>query len=159
MNQIQEMGANLNILDQKPLQRGAITDRLIDGQEEEKKGDFDDIRKPGQKQNKQPLPEADEELDLDKVDEGLKLQTSQIFFFLGITYRSLNMHDEAILSYQNAIHLNQYYSDCFYNIGNVFFEDKKDYEKAELCYKSALESLDEERSNQMYKRIDDQPLQ
>ena len=47
MNQIQEMGANLNILDQKPLQRGAITDRLIDGQEEEKKGDFDDIRKPG----------------------------------------------------------------------------------------------------------------
>ena len=39
----------------------------------------------------------------------------------------------------------------------MFFEDKKDYEKAELCYKSALESLDEEHSNQMYRRIDDQP--
>ena len=81
---------------------------------------------------------------------------AQIFFFLGITYRSLNMHDDAILSYQNAIYLNQYYSDCFYNLGNIFFEEKKDYEKAELCYKSALESLEEERSNQMYHRIDEQ---
>ena len=40
----------------------------------------------------------------------------------------------------------------------MFFEDKKDYDKAELCYKSALESLDEERSNQMYRKIDEQPL-
>ena len=70
------------------------------------------------------------------------------------------MQDEAILAYQNAIYLNQYYSDCFYNLGNVFFEDRKDFDKAELCYKSALESLDEERSNQMYRRInDDQPVQ
>ena len=98
----------------------------------------------------------DTEFDLEKVEEHLKLQVAQIFFFLGITYRSLNMHDDAILSYQNAIYLNQYYSDCFYNLGNIFFEEKKDYEKAELCYKSALESLEEERSNQMYHRIDEQ---
>lgn len=67
------------------------------------------------------------------------------------------MFDDAILAYQNAIYLNQYYSDCFYNLGNVFFEDKQDFEKAELCYKSALESLEEERSNQMYRKIDDLP--
>ena len=72
------------------------------------------------------------------------MQVAQIFFFLGITYRSLNIFDKAIESYQNAINLNQYYSDCFYNLGNVFFEEKKDYEKAELCYKSALDSIDEE---------------
>jgi len=69
------------------------------------------------------------------------------------------MFNDAIEAYQNAINLNQYYSDCFYNLGNVFFEDKKDFDRADLCYKSALESLEEERSNYMYRRIDDQPIQ
>ena len=41
----------------------------------------------------------DEDFDMEKIDEGLKMQVAQIFFFLGITYRSQNMHDEAILAY------------------------------------------------------------
>lgn len=43
--------------------------------------------------------EVEDDLDLEKVDEPLKLRVAQTFFFLGITYRSLNMHDDAILSY------------------------------------------------------------
>ena len=102
-------------------------------------------RKPSNADTSAPHDwDEDEDVDLEKVDEWVKMQTAQTFFFLGITYRTLNMYEDAILAYQNAIHLNQYYSDCFYNLGNVFFEDTKDFEKAELCYKSALESLDEE---------------
>ena len=41
-------------------------------------------------------PLANKDIDLEKVDEGLKNYTAQIFFFLGITYRSLNMFNEAI---------------------------------------------------------------
>ena len=59
---------------------------------------------------------------------------AQIFFFLGITYRSMGQYDDAILSYQNAIQHYQYYSDCYYNLGNIFFEEKKDFGTAELCY-------------------------
>ena len=133
-------------------------------QEEESKAqesrEFDSIvpLKDSQGNSPQRDSEQDEdEIDLEKVGESLKNQVAQIFFFLGITHRSLNMFDEAVEAYQNAINLNQYYSDCYYNLGNVFFEDKQDFQKAELCYKSALESLDEERSNQIYSRIDDLP--
>lgn len=55
------------------------------------------------------------------------------------------MFDDAILAYQNAIQLNLYYSDCYFNLGNIFFEEKHDFGKAEICYKSALEALDEDR--------------
>lgn len=85
----------------------------------------------------------------DAIDEEVAHQVSQIFFFLGITYRQLNMLDDAVLAYQNAIELNYYYSDCYYNLGNIYFE-MGDHDKAELAYKSALESLEEERTKQMY---------
>lgn len=90
-------------------------------------------------------------------DEALKIHVSQISFFLGITYRQLGLFDDAILAYQMAIQLNHFYSDCYFNLGNIFFEEKHDYGKAELCYKSALDALDEERKIQMYKHIEDRP--
>jgi tetratricopeptide (TPR) repeat protein len=68
-----------------------------------------------------------------------------MFFFLGITFRQISSYDEAIQSYQSALQLNSYYSDCYFNLGNVYFEEKKDYAAAELCYKSALDALEEER--------------
>jgi hypothetical protein len=53
--------------------------------------------------------------------------------------------------------LNHYYSDCYFNLGNVFFEEKKDYGNAEICYKSALEALEEERKIQMYRHLEEGP--
>jgi tetratricopeptide (TPR) repeat protein len=79
------------------------------------------------------------------IDEGLKNTVAQMFFFLGITYRQINLYDDSIQSYLSALQLNQYYSDCYFNLGNVYFEEKKDYSNAEICYKSALEALEEER--------------
>jgi len=52
--------------------------------------------------------------------------------------------------------MNQYYSDCYFNLGNIFFEEKNDFAKAEICYKSALESLEEERKIQMYRTLEDE---
>ena len=61
------------------------------------------------------------------IDEGLKNAVAQMFFFLGITYRQIQLYDDAINSYWSALQLNHYYSDCYFNLGNVYFEEKKDY--------------------------------
>ena len=79
---------------------------------------------------------------------------SQIFFFLGITYRQLHQYDEAVQSYQNAIQLNHFFSDCYFNLGNIYYE-QSDFAKADLCYKSSLEALEEDRKIQMYRHLDD----
>ena len=62
----------------------------------------------------------------------------------------MGQYDDAILSYQNAIQHYQYYSDCYYNLGNIFFEEKKDFGTAELCYQTALESLEESSRIHIY---------
>jgi hypothetical protein len=36
----------------------------------------------------------------------------------------------------------------------VYFEEKKDYANAEICYKSALDALEEERQIQKYRHLD-----
>ena len=46
----------------------------------------------------------------------------------------MGQYEDAILAYQSAIAHYQYYSDCYYNLGNIFFEEKKDFGTAELCY-------------------------
>jgi hypothetical protein len=45
---------------------------------------------------------------------------------MGITFRALGLHDDAINAYSRAIMINPLYSDCFFNLGNIYFEDKKD---------------------------------
>jgi tetratricopeptide (TPR) repeat protein len=55
----------------------------------------------------------------------------------------LALYDDAIIAYQHAIQLNPYYSDSYFNLANIFFEEKKDFSKAESYYKKALEVLDE----------------
>lgn len=62
--------------------------------------------------------------------------------------------DEAIKSYQKALEINPLYSDCYFNLGNIYFEDKNDLIKAELCHKSALESLEENKKIEMYRKLD-----
>ena len=109
--------------------------------------DFDNIEELGS---------AHSEVSQDIIlDEALKIPVAQIFFFLGITYRSLGQFDEAILSYQNAIAHYQYYTDCYYNLGNIFSEEKKDYGTAELCYQTALESLEESSRIHIYQHLEE----
>ena len=45
------------------------------------------------------------------------------------------------------------YSDCYFNLGNIYFEDKNDLIKAEICHKSALESLEENKKIEMYRHL------
>jgi tetratricopeptide (TPR) repeat protein len=93
-------------------------------------------------------------LDDEELDEESRGVLSQIFFFLGITYRALQNQEEAIQSYQNAIQLNHFFSDCYFNLGNIYYE-QSDFTKADLCYKSSLEALEEDRKIQMYRHLDD----
>lgn len=51
--------------------------------------------------------------------------------------------------------INALYSDCYFNLGNIYLEDKNDLSKADICYKSALESLEENKKIDMYKRLED----
>jgi hypothetical protein len=39
----------------------------------------------------------------------------------------------------------------------VYFEEKKDYAAAEICYKSALDALEEERQIQKYRHLEECP--
>jgi len=63
------------------------------------------------------------------------------YFFLGITYRGKGENKKAIDSYTKALELNPKYSDCLFNLGNIYFEFLKNLTKAEECYKSALEYI------------------
>jgi len=67
------------------------------------------------------------------------------YFFLGVTLRAKNENEKAILMYEKALSLNQNYADCLFNLGNIYLEQKKDYEKAIDCYKRALESMKKEQ--------------
>ena len=69
--------------------------------------------------------------------------------------RALEQPDEAIKSYQKALEINPLYSDCYFNLGNIYFEDKNDLLKAEICHKSALESLEENKKIEMYRGLEE----
>lgn len=84
-------------------------------------------------------------------------QQAQTYFFIGITLRSLHQYEEAINAYSKALQINPLYSDCYFNLGNIYFEDINDLMKAEICYKSALESLEENKKIEIYRRLEDQP--
>eukprot|EP00347_Sterkiella_histriomuscorum_P022730 403337377 len=83
---------------------------------------------------------------------------AQTYFFIGITLRSLHQPDEAIRAYQKALEINPLYSDCYFNLGNIYFEEKNDMIKAEICHKSALESLEENKKIEMYRRLEEEQL-
>jgi tetratricopeptide (TPR) repeat protein len=71
----------------------------------------------------------------------------------------MQLGDEAIQAYSRALTINPLYSDCYFNLGNIYFEDKNDLQKAEICYKSALESLEENKKIDMYRRLEENPNQ
>ena len=81
---------------------------------------------------------------------------AQVCFFLGITYRQLQQFDDAILAYKKAIELNNYYSDSYFNLANIYFEEG-DFSKAEEEYKNALDALMECNAIQLFNNFEDQP--
>lgn len=72
---------------------------------------------------------------------------AQALFFLGLAYRACGQPEEAIESYNRALELCPLYSDCYFNLGNLYFEGEAGegsaLDQAELCHRSALESLEE----------------
>jgi tetratricopeptide (TPR) repeat protein len=56
----------------------------------------------------------------------------------GVAASKANNHDEAIAKFTHAAELNDKCFDCFYNIGYSEAQ-KKDYDKAEVAYKKAIE--------------------
>lgn len=69
----------------------------------------------------------------------------------------MSLPDEAISSYSRALTINALYSDCYFNLGNIYLEDKNDLHRAEICYRSALESLEENKKIDMYRRLEENP--
>jgi tetratricopeptide (TPR) repeat protein len=47
---------------------------------------------------------------------------AQAWFFLGLASRALKRPSDAVRAYQNAIELQPLYSDCYFNLGNIYFE-------------------------------------
>lgn len=65
---------------------------------------------------------------------------------MGLTLRALKKPEEALNSYERAIEHWPHYSDCYFNMGNIYFEgdlsEVPDYAQAERHHQMALESLE-----------------
>lgn len=63
---------------------------------------------------------------------------SDIYLFIGLTYKALSNTRCAIESYKKGIALNGNSAECCFNIGNLYFEDKNTQREAEKYYWKAL---------------------
>lgn len=59
-------------------------------------------------------------------------------FFIAITLRSIGKSPLALEFYSQAIKYNPNFVDCYFNSGNIYFEDFSDLKEAEKAYTKAL---------------------
>ena len=59
-------------------------------------------------------------------------------FFIALTLRSIGKSTLALEFYSQAIKYNQNFVDCYFNSGNIYFEDFGDLNEAEKAYTAAL---------------------
>lgn len=81
---------------------------------------------------------------LSLYEQALSLEPEklQIYLFLGMTQKALGNVDECVKCYKQALALDQYYAEAWVNLGNVYFEEVRDYPHAEKCYTQALKALE-----------------
>ena len=65
-----------------------------------------------------------------------------VYLFIGMTHRALGNTAEAVKHYKQALALDPLYAEAWVNLGNVYFEDRKDLPHAEQCYVQALKALE-----------------
>ena len=69
-----------------------------------------------------------------------KKYQAQAYFFIALAFKGMKAFKEAIMSYNRALELCPYYSDCYFNLGNIYYENTEedqpgDYlEKAHFCH-------------------------
>eukprot|EP01016_Furgasonia_blochmanni_P045334 TRINITY_DN6371_c0_g1_i2.p1 TRINITY_DN6371_c0_g1~~TRINITY_DN6371_c0_g1_i2.p1 ORF type:complete len:934 (+),score=180.19 TRINITY_DN6371_c0_g1_i2:3-2804(+) len=63
-------------------------------------------------------------------------------FFLALTLRALGRPTHAIDIYARALKINPYFTDCFFNMGNIYLQDLNNPEEAEKSYCKALFSFE-----------------
>lgn len=63
---------------------------------------------------------------------------AEIYFYKGLTYRALGEIDLAVDCYIQGINKKANYAECYYNLGNIYFEEFNNLKEAEACYLNAL---------------------
>lgn len=79
-----------------------------------------------------------ESLNLYEEAEIFDLRNPEINFYKGLSYRAMGNIDMAIESYVQGISKNPNFADCYFNLGNIYLEEKQDLKEAEACYLNAL---------------------
>jgi len=59
-------------------------------------------------------------------------------FFIALTLRSIGKSSLALEFYSQALKYNRNFVDCYFNSGNIYFEDLMNLKEAEKAYKEAL---------------------
>ena len=62
----------------------------------------------------------------------------EINFYKGLSYRAMGNIELAVESYAQGISKNSKFADCYFNLGNIYLEEKQDLQEAEACYLNAL---------------------
>ena len=68
---------------------------------------------------------------------------AQAYFFMALAFKGMKAYQESIMAYNKALELCPDYSDCYFNLGNIYFEGGLshtgeelhcDLEKASYCH-------------------------
>ena len=80
----------------------------------------------------------EESLNLYEEAESLDPENPEINFYKGLSYRQLGNIDRALENYTQGIAKNPNFADCYFNLGNIYLEEKQDLSEAEAYYLNAL---------------------
>ncbi|EAS01102.1 tetratricopeptide repeat protein (macronuclear) [Tetrahymena thermophila SB210] len=62
----------------------------------------------------------------------------EALFYIAITLRNLDKTQEAIQYYNQALEINNYYTECYINLGNIYLQEYQNISVAEKFYVKAL---------------------
>lgn len=84
------------------------------------------------------LRSPEESLNLYEEACNLDPENAEVYFYKGLTYRALGELELSIDNYIQGIHKKANYAECYYNLGNIYLEEYKNFKEAEACYLNAL---------------------
>jgi tetratricopeptide (TPR) repeat protein len=79
-----------------------------------------------------------ESLNLYQEAENIEPHNPEIKFYKALSYRALGKIDLAIENYLKGIDKDPNFADCYFNLGNIYLEEKENLKDAEDCYTKAL---------------------
>lgn len=84
------------------------------------------------------LRSPEESLNLYEEACNIDPENAEVYFYKGLTYRALGELELSIDNYIQGIHKKANYAECYYNLGNIYLEEYKNFKEAEACYLNAL---------------------